>query len=231
MSDSLENNDQVSEDSIQLRTEPFEELLTKNYKMFTIVSVFGALTVYLFNLRNQVPNRYVDWGVAGALLMFLISSLTIVHKLSYRLANHDDIAWTYRTLTAVILFGLIAVMYSILGVAVQFLGEVVMLSMFISAIVVVSVYDNIFPWEKFRDVGGVSEETAEKIKNAPHVANTWAVTAILLSGIVIPSLPKVDGYSPLYIIPALVIWIVIHTLLSFALRRRYLSKESKVRKN
>lgn len=227
MNDKEDVADQEQVEDLPLPTQPFESLLTDNYKLFAIIGVFGALAVYLFNLRNSAPNQFIDWGIAGSLLMFLVSSLTLVNKLSHSLVNHEDIAWLYRTFTGGILAGLIAVIYGIFGVVSQFLGEVVVLATFVVGVVVYTAYMNLFPWEKFEKLEGVSEEQKKKIKNVPHQANTWAVVAILLSGSYLPEFPKLDGYRPFLLFPAMIIGIITHFVVSFGLRKYHLEDVEK----
>jgi hypothetical protein len=223
MTDRAESITEVLLDDPEIH--PAESILSSNYKIFAVIGIFGALSVYLFEFRKSAPNEYVDWGVAGALLLFVLTSIALIHKLSNQALGMEGITWTTRSFISAIIFGLVAILLGILGIVIQFLGEVIMVGSFAFLGAVYITYINMFPWGSFNDIEGISETTAKKIKKSPDIANTWAVVAIILSGLVIPELPRIDGYNPLALIPALVIGILTHYLVSFGLRRRHLKKD------
>ncbi|WP_257627722.1 hypothetical protein [Haloplanus salinarum] len=207
-----------------LHTDDFERLLSDNYKIFTILSVFAALSVYLFNLSSEIQANYVDWGVAGALFMFMLSVLVLVYKLMYQLANYEEIGIVFRTLTSGILVGLIAVTVGIFSIVSEFFGEVVVLSSFVVVGIIYSAYINWFPWDEFRDLNNVPKNAREKIKEAPSKANLWCVTLLLVFSSFLPSFPKLDGESGYIVIPMIICIVPFHYALSFGIRKWHLSK-------
>lgn len=56
-----------------------ERFLVKNHKLFTIMSVFGALSIYLNNIYTN-PNEFVKIGVVSSLLLFIMVAIKILQK-------------------------------------------------------------------------------------------------------------------------------------------------------
>ena len=214
-----QDDNQTEQESNEVpELEDVDKLLKSEYPLFAVVGVLGALSVYLFDFRKGAPNQFVDFGVGGALLMFLVASFVLVRKLFDQLRYAREIDW-YRLLPiGLLLTGLIAVMYGIAGVGTAFLGEIVMLLGLGLAGTLFVGYMIYFPHEKFDDVTGVPQDRAKRISDAQHHGGTVAVLVILFSGLIFPELPKIDGYNPLLVIPAVILAIGAHYITSFGLR-------------
>ncbi|NUC72529.1 hypothetical protein HTZ84_09445 [Haloterrigena sp. SYSU A558-1] len=64
-----------------------EEFLKKNYDLFAIMGVFGAVAIYLIRLSNQVsqiPQEAIQMGVVGSFLIFFFVLYSIIRKLLHR---------------------------------------------------------------------------------------------------------------------------------------------------
>lgn len=216
-----DGDDAETEDD--LRTSDFEGYLDSNHRLIAIIGVFGALTVYLFNLRGRIPNEFIDWGITGALSVFLVLSSILVYKTTHEvILTEPDLV--HRFLSTAFLTGLFGVMFAVIGISIEFLGKLSILLVFVVVIAGYSIYLDIFPWEKF-NIENASSEAQEKVKNAPHIANYFSVLVIMFSSAIAPEFPGINGENPLLLVISITLGVITHILLSFILRYRYLSKD------
>lgn len=57
-----------------------EEFVNENYRLFTVISVFGALAAYFAQL--PASNQSIQYGVGGSLILFLITSSIALKKVN-----------------------------------------------------------------------------------------------------------------------------------------------------
>lgn len=59
-----------------------ETFLEDNYKIFTLLSIFGALIVYLFDLLENSPSEALRIGISSSLVLFLLSSWSVIKRVN-----------------------------------------------------------------------------------------------------------------------------------------------------
>ena len=174
------------------RPPSLEEFLEENHRLFTVIGMFGALSVYLMKLRETVSG--VSGGPVGAvLLLFLLTSALAVRN-SYRCTERARRHGAY-----LLVFGYAVFMYSFvtLVVSVVFViwsryaqgAESVLGSSFVYALVFLYV-----PFAFRSDVlRGFDGETplAAGIRRAPHLAAGLLAVwyAVRWKSIALPALP------------------------------------------
>ena len=95
---------------------PIGVFLESNYELFTVMSVFAALTAYLSQLGNTEISKY---GVVGSSMLFFITGLVAVKRVWKALDYFETVGikstvlwFGYTTL----LFGILAILMSLLGI-------------------------------------------------------------------------------------------------------------------
>lgn len=57
-----------------------EKFLLKNHKLFTIMGIFGALSIYLNSIYTINPNEFVKIGVVSSFILFIMVAIKILQK-------------------------------------------------------------------------------------------------------------------------------------------------------
>ncbi|WP_135825260.1 hypothetical protein [Halorussus ruber] len=152
------------------RPPTIEEFLETNHQLFTVIGMFGALSVYLMKFQ-QSSSEATTGSVGAILLLFLLTSSVAVRN-SYRCTERARRHGEY-----LLVFGYAVFMYSfvtlVVSVVLVILGryatgaESVLGSSFVYALVFVYV-PFIFRADTFREFEG-SRLAAAGIRRAPHL--------------------------------------------------------------
>lgn len=164
-------------DAVDDRPPSLEDFLEENHRLFTVIGMFGALSVYLMKFQETIAGA--SGGPVGAvLLLFLLTSFMAVRN-SYRCTERARKHGEY-----LLVFGYAVFMYSFvtLVVSVVFVivsryaqgAENVLSSSFVYALVFVYV-PFIFRADAFREFDG-APGVSWMVRHTPYVA------AVLLAG-------------------------------------------------
>ncbi|NEU58078.1 hypothetical protein [Halorussus sp. MSC15.2] len=152
------------------RPPSMEAFLESNHQLFTVIGIFGALSVYLMKFRQSTATR--TGAVGAVLLLFLLTSFVAV-KNSYRCTERARRHGDY-----LLLFGFAVFMYAFVTLVVSVLlvilsgyaqgAESVLGSSFVYALVFVYV-PFVFRADALREFSGRTP-VASGIRYAPHLA-------------------------------------------------------------
>ncbi|WP_137286151.1 hypothetical protein [Halorussus salinisoli] len=152
------------------RPASMEEFLETNHQLFTVIGIFGALSVYLMKFQESATTT--TGAVGAVLLLFLLTSSVAVRN-SYRCAERARRHGDY-----LLIFGFAVFMYAFVTLAVSVVlvilsryaqgAENVLGSSFVYALVFVYV-PFVFRADALREFEG-AEPIAAGIRHAPHLA-------------------------------------------------------------
>ena len=154
------------------RPPTIEEFLDSNHQLFTVIGIFGALSVYLIKFQQSAAGTGGATGAVGAiLLLFLLTSVVAVRN-SYRCTERARRHGAY-----LLVFGYAIFMYAFVTLVVSVLlvivgryaqgAESVLGSSFVYALVFLYV-PFIFRADAFREFEEASLAAAG-VRRAPHV--------------------------------------------------------------
>lgn len=102
-------------DSSEDEIDGVAKFLASNYELFTVLGVFGALTVYLS--RISTGEHYAVYGIAGASLLFFVTGLTLVVRIYQEMFKEKAVsslgAFVRRIGYLSLFYGLFAVIFEL----------------------------------------------------------------------------------------------------------------------
>lgn len=154
-----------------------EEFLESNHRLFTLIGVFGALSVYLMQFERSMTDA--PGGPVGAVLLLFLCTSALAVRNAYRCTARARRHGAY-----LLVFGYAVFMYAFATLAASVLlliasryargAENVLSSSFVYALVFVYV-PLVFRADRFREFEG-APGVADAARRAPHIA------AALLAG-------------------------------------------------
>lgn len=170
------------------------EFLEENYRLFTVISVFGALSVYLSDL-GATGAEPVKLGIGAALVLFLIAAMTGVvraYRVTDRVLEHPGLEsklWVFPH--ALFMYALLFLALSILLIIEsRYPGEVG--SVLASGVMytLVFVYWALISAEHLYDRLEIRTTLRELAPRAPHLSLVptvaWAYLRWDFGGLVVP---------------------------------------------
>jgi len=154
------------------RPPTMEEFLDSNHQLFTVIGIFGALSVYLIKFQQSADGSGAATGSVGAILVLFLLTSAVAVRNSYRCTERARQHGAY-----LLVFGYAIFMYAFVTLVVSVLlvivgryaqgAESVLGSSFVYALVFVYV-PFIFRADAFREFGG-SSLAAGGVRRAPHI--------------------------------------------------------------
>lgn len=151
----------------------------RNYKKFTTIGIFGALSVYLTQIPVKTSPR-IQAGIAGSLLIFSLLTILVLFdgvEETLKLANRSD---PDMILFMLIIFSLVGILMAVVSILSEFSRGATPLIDWATSIGFALYYftfffsdnpfDKIEPKNKFR----------QAIKYSPHISGAWIILADLL---------------------------------------------------
>ena len=154
------------------RPPTIEEFLDANHQLFTVIGIFGALSVYLIKFQQSAAGTGAATGSVGAILVLFLLTSAVAVRNSYRCTERARQHGAY-----LLVFGYAVFMYSfvtlVVSVVLVILGryatgaESVLGSSFVYALVFVYV-PFVFRADTFREFEGPGI-AAVGVRYAPHL--------------------------------------------------------------
>jgi uncharacterized membrane protein len=167
----------LHDESAAERPPSIEEFLESNHQLFTVIGMFGALSVYLMKFQRSAAEA--STGSVGAILLLFLLTSSVAVRNSYRCTERARRHGEY-----LLIFGYAIFMYSfvtlVVSVVLVIVGEYatgaesVLGSSFVYALVFVYV-PFIFRADRFTEFEG-TRVASVGIRHAPHIG------ALMLSG-------------------------------------------------
>lgn len=148
------------------RDEEFElsVFLKEQSELFTLLGVFGAISLYLAQFPIEIKSRWLNVGIVSSLLIFIIVALSIRYHLQeeFNSSLFDFIIKprleSFRVLTFVVPFYLL--IFSVLIIAIQFqaaglfIGQSILMFVGISTTLwVIVTGESLFGYEELGEIG------------------------------------------------------------------------------
>ncbi|UPV76313.1 hypothetical protein M0R89_19310 (plasmid) [Halorussus limi] len=153
------------------RPPSIEEFLESNHQLFTVIGIFGALSVYLIKFQQSAAETGAATGSVGAILLLFLLTSSVAVRNSYRCTERARRHGAY-----LLVFGYAVFMYSFVTLVVSVVlvivgryaqgAESVLGSSFVYALVFLYV-PFIFRADAFREFEG-SSVAAAGVRRAPH---------------------------------------------------------------
>jgi hypothetical protein len=163
---------QLHGDADDARPPSIEEFLESNHQLFTVIGIFGALSVYLIKFQESAAETGATTGSVGAILLLFLLTSSVAVRNSYRCTERARRHGAY-----LLVFGYAVFMYSFVTLVVSVVlvivgryaqgAESVLGSSFVYALVFLYV-PFIFRADAFRKFEGSSVATAG-VRRTPHI--------------------------------------------------------------
>lgn len=167
--DQSEEDDDGQSESDELPQFDMGKFFTDNYQIFAILSIFGAISIYIFGLKEGVDSRRpVIIGFVSSIFLLLLASLSIYKRL---IEQMDGLYNLIQKLLSpptkdsielsIFLVAFTSLLYSLISVSSQYIGTASLLLQLVSIIMGFAV--TIAPLEILEDRVGFGPDFAEPV--------------------------------------------------------------------